>query len=587
MKIEFSPARKSAAGYALVLTLVFLAITMMLLGSIGSRVSNGSALTSRNNAYNTTVAAAESATETVISQMSRDFLHQALSINVNSYNGVLPGTIVPNDWPTNYQFSDGHGNANLTDVACQGWQQWTNLDSQFTGLYGLVSTYQITSNTRKLAGFSYPVTAGVRQGIQFTSIPIFQYAIFYTLDLEINPGPPMLVTGKTHGNADIYLAPQNTLEFMDSVGYVGHVYYNRSTNDPTGGGKTIPLFDAQDPQQVSTMTLPVGTDNNPSNIVQILDPAPIGEDPWSAAGRERYYNKSDLVITTTNNTVTVKFNEFEDGSSLTLVPTNTAGVGKSGYTFVNTNASFYDYREGKQVQATEIDVVALTNWLASGSGYALNLLAQTKMGHSINSIYVDDQRPGSGKLTAVRVINGKSLPASGLTVATPRPLYVAGHFNAPDLTPGSTNTALTAPASLVSDAITILSPNWSDSWDASTGLSSRGAANATVNAAFLSGIVPSVTTSAGVPHYSGGVENFPRFLEDWSSSTLTYNGSMVVMFASRYSTNFWIAPGTYYNPPTRKWAFDSNFLVMNKLPPATPQVRKIQRGTWSIVAASN
>jgi hypothetical protein len=263
-----------------------------------------------------------------------------------------------------------------------------------------------------------------------------------------------------------------------------------------------------------------------------------------------------------------------------------AGAGQTGYTFVNTNASFYDYREGKQVQATEIDIVALTNWMA-GSGYALNQLAQARMGHGINSVFVDDRRPGAGKLTAVRVVNGTALPPSGLTLSTPRPLYVKGNFNAPDLTPGSTNTSLTAPASLASDAITILSPNWNDSWDSSTSLSSRAAANATVNAAFLSGIVPSVTTAAGVPHYSGGVENFPRFLENWSSSTLTYNGSMVVMFPSRYATNFWIAPGTYYNPPTRKWAFDSNFLSLNRLPPATPQVRKTQRGTWSIVAASN
>jgi hypothetical protein len=234
---------------------------------------------------------------------------------------------------------------------------------------------------------------------------------------------------------------------------------------------------------------------------------------------------------------------------------------------------------------TDIDIAALTNWLA-GSGFSLNLLAQAKMGHSINSIYVDDQRPALGELPAVRVINGQYLPSSGLTIATPDPLYIKGNFNAPDLTVGSTNTSMTAPASLVSDSITILSPQWDDSWNSSTLLSARGATDATVNAAFLSGIVQSVTVDDQA-HYSGGVENFPRFLEDWSKSTLTYNGSMVVMFSSRYATNFWIAPGTYYNPPTRKWAFDQNFLSVNKLPPATPQVRKLQRGNWSMVAVSN
>ena len=67
---------------------------------------------------------------------------------------------------------------------------------------------------------------------------------------------------------------------------------------------------------------------------------------------------------------------------------------------------------------------------------------------------------------------------------------------------------------------------------------------------------------------------------------MTYNGSMVVMFASRQATNFWIGPGTYYNAPTRKWGFDKNFLDASKLPPGTPQVRKLQRGQWSVAAVN-
>jgi hypothetical protein len=584
MRIKSNPVRPTEQAYALLLTLVFMAISLMLLASVGTWATSESTLTARNNAYNSAVGAAEAATEVVIAQTSRDFLHQALSANTSTYASVLPGNYVPDGWPADYQCSDGLGNKNQTDIRCKGWQQWTNLDSEFVGLYVMITTYEITSNARRLTG-SYPVAAGVRQSIQFTSVPIFQYAIFYTLDLEINPGPPMIVTGKTHGNADVYLAPQDTLEFVDSVSVVGNIYFNRSTNDATGGSKTAPIFDSTYGQS-SSMTLPVGTDNNPSNIVQILDPPPFGEDPSSALGRERFYNKSDLIIITTNNLVTVQFNDYEDGSKFTVIPTNSpSGSGNSGYSFVKTNALFYDPREGKQVMGTDIDIAALTNWLA-GSGFSLNLLAQAKMGHSINSIYVDDQRPALGKLPAVRVINGQYLPSSGMTIATPDPLYIKGNFNAPDLTVGSTNTSMTAPASLVSDSITILSPQWDDSWNSSTPLSARGATDATVNAAFLSGIVQSVTVDDQA-HYSGGVENFPRFLEDWSKSTLTYNGSMVVMFSSRYATNFWIAPGTYYNPPTRKWAFDQNFLSVNKLPPATPQVRKLQRGNWSVVAVSD
>src|SRR5262249_26855250 len=102
----------------------------------------------------------------------------------------------------------------------------------------------------------------------------------------------------------------------------------------------------------------------------------------------------------------------------------------------------------------------------------------------------------------------------------------------------------------------------------------------------IGGIVESTTVN-NVKHYSGGVENFPRFLENWSGSIpVTYNGSMVVLFPSQYATNFWQNTGVYYNAPKRLWAFDVNFLQQNKLPPDTPQSRKPVRGQWSIVPST-
>jgi hypothetical protein len=381
------------------------------------------------------------------------------------------------------------------------------------------------------------------------------------------------------------VAPPSSLEFGDAVGVVGHIYTNRNPNDPTGGSKTAPIYDGPHVEHVSSLTLPIGVSNDPTNVIQILGIPPSGEDNRSQLGEQRFYNKADLIVITTNNTVIVEYNSNEDGSSFASVATNSlAGTNNSGYTFVKTNISFYDYREGKQVVGTEIDVGALTNWLAT-SGATLNNNAQSQLGHPINSVYVSDVRSVANKLTAVRMTNGRYLPTAGLTVATPQPLYVKGNYNAPDVTVGSTNTSKTKPASLVSDAITILSSTWDDTWTSATSLNTRAASDTTVNAAFLAGIVQSVT-AGGQGHYSGGVENFPRFLESWSSRTLTYNGSMVVMFPSRYATNFWISPGTYYNAPTRSWAFDINFLDPTKLPPCTPQVRKLQRGQWSVVSAN-
>ena len=60
----------------------------------------------------------------------------------------------------------------------------------------------------------------------------------------------------------------------------------------------------------------------------------------------------------------------------------------------------------------------------------------------------------------------------------------------------------------MADSITILSANWND------GTTSKmpTASTTTVNAAMLEGIVRSTNSN-----YSGGVENFLRLLENWSS----------------------------------------------------------------------
>jgi hypothetical protein len=126
----------------------------------------------------------------------------------------------------------------------------------------------------------------------------------------------------------------------------------------------------------------------------------------------------------------------------------------------------------------------------------------------------------------------------------------------------------------------VLSTAWNDA-NGNKSLPNRIAADTTVNAAFLGGIVPS-----GKGYYSGGVENFPRFLEDWSGRKLTYNGSMVVMYYSRYATGPWRGSDVY-SPPNRNWAFDLNFMDPAKLPPCTPQLRVLVRAQWAIVKPSS
>ena len=175
--------------------------------------------------------------------------------------------------------------------------------------------------------------------------------------------------------------------------------------------------------------------------------------------------------------------------------------------------------------------------------------------------------------------NGSTLPPEGLSVATPDPAYVVGNWNVKTTfngtsDAGSADTSHTLPSAIYSDAITILSSAWNPA-NSTLALSSRNAVSDTVNSAFLTGNVPSNGS-----YYSGGVENFPRFLENWSGQTFTYNGSMVCMFPSQIATAPWPGTGSVYNPPTRTWAFDTNFNNPYKQPHLMPQIISVQRGQW-------
>jgi hypothetical protein len=178
---------------------------------------------------------------------------------------------------------------------------------------------------------------------------------------------------------------------------------------------------------------------------------------------------------------------------------------------------------------------------------------------------------------AIILTNGATLPATGLTIATPDPVYIWGNYNVStdgtNLYTATSSTTHTRPASVLCDAITILSANFSIS-KSTNALSSRTATTTTINTALLAGNVP---TTTGV--YSGGFENFTRLLENWSGVTLYYNGSMVLMFESQIADGTW-GKSDVYNPATRTWTFDNNFLNTANLPPASPQISSFAKGKW-------
>jgi hypothetical protein len=106
-------------------------------------------------------------------------------------------------------------------------------------------------------------------------------------------------------------------------------------------------------------------------------------------------------------------------------------------------------------------------------------------------------------------------------------------------------------------------------------LANRVAGSTTANVCFISGNVPSANSN-----YSGGVENFPRFLEKWDGKTFTWSGSMVQMWQSQYASQEW-SYGSYYTAPNRAWTFDTDLLDPDNLPPGTPMVNAVVKRGWS------
>ncbi len=575
MKITFSSQKSNQAGSALALTMVMTGIALAILAGAMAWSANSIRLTHRSIQYTRSVAAAEAATEKVVSQITRDYLmggEKQVEDNLSNYRRLVPTSSDSTFW-NQWRFNDPNGNSDQTMVESRSSKAYVVLNSTYAGLRGFITTYTVVSDAQEATALQ-KVVAGVLQEIQLARIPIFQFAMYSSGDMEISCGQDFKITGRVHSNGQLYVEPDKILTFQSDVTAVNSILFQRhplDTRTPPAGSA---VYEARKDSHVAAMTLPIGTTNTPTAVREIIQPPPPGEDPNSPLGRLRYYNLADMILVVSNTGISVTSQKF-NGLVTSLVTTPILVSELSGGVVTTTN-SFWDAREGKTVRPIDIDVAALGNWSKTSPTLKGAIGASDKL----SSLYVLDQRTlAATNLSAVRIRNGASLPTPGLTVATARPLYVLGHYNAPSL--GTTNTSATRPASVIADAITILSPNWRDTNSTKT-VSSRNATPTTINAAILTGVVE---TTAG--QYSGGMENFPRFLETWGSANpLTYNGSMVKMFPSLYATNAW-GKTNVYSPPARNWAYDVNFNDATKLPPLTPSLMKVFRGQWATVAPNS
>ena len=430
------------------------------------------------------------------------------------------------------------------------------------------------------------VTSKVRRVFEKKFNTPWTWGLFYNGDLELNPNGNLTINGKIHTNSNLYtgsnkltLTEKTTFNGAWTTGYSPHDTMHTAT-------PTAPNYPSNLPPGQDSSYLPFGWDaqkmfnlgdNNPNNEGY----REIIERPVTAGGftdpvaPQRYYNQADIkILVDANNNLEIR-NSANQVITPTSSNTNDKNIAQAVRSATNQNETFTDNREGGVVRVFTVDISKLTQAINS------NLISDPN-GYGI-VIYMSDTSSSPGNRRGVRIKNGSAIPANGLTIVSDSPLYLRGDFNT-GTNPPSNTTDITrptasgytrSPSAIIADSITLQSNNWNDS-TSSSALASRVASNTTVNAALVAGNVPSANGN-----YSGGAENFVRFMEDWSNKRFTYYGSMAQIFPSQNAIGLW-GKDNVYTPPTQVWYYDSNF--EQKSPPGNLVFASyLQQQRWYLV----
>lgn len=473
---------------------------------------------------------------------------------------------------------------------------------------GTFSFFYLASADVTLPAVTGTLTAKVRRILEKRYSSPWNWAMLYGGELELHPDANLTLNGWVHSNTNVYVGngssdpgttPAPTLTLTDRLTYQGG--YNLGF-DPNDGPHTItnpqynvvaPNTDANFPPGHEQFYAPFGWDNskfsgsNPdaSGYHEMIEPpvSPYGPSSTDPFMNERMYNQAGIVITIdATNTMKVYLGSMASGRSDV---TGQTGIGNGGTAAtaatasISTNNVVDDFREASNIRVVDFDVAQFlakypTNTTKGWNGIVY--ITDTSAGTSV-PISLPGPTTGFTTKRGIRIKNGAKIPNGGMTVVSNNPVYVKGDFNS-----GRTSTTeppsnmgdptdpdvgyTRQPASIMGDAVTLLSNNWNDV-NTFLGLSSRIASNTTINGALMAGNVPTGTNGT---NYSGGGENFVRFLEDWTGKSFTYYGSMLGLYASTQATGSWgTNASNTYRAPTQYWYFDSSLSLDSTGNPVT------------------
>ena len=624
-------------GWSTLYALFAIVIVSIAIGVCMSTTSSTLKLIQRGRDYTGARIAAEGAIEYAWGAWKNSIQTQGGVISTTAATTLVSGSTVLNDLSGSSLFGLTYDSGTANLGSCSGTLQIQAVDAygvptssgtpapvpvslaDYPGWTGITYNYLasvrfVSSDTRDNPN---PVTAGGKRFFQYTVVPIFQAMFFYQDNLEIYDPAKMTVGGLVHTNSNLFLSAtsSSTLTFTGNVSYSGTYYpgyggglaSSGTSGTPPPGAESWSNVAMATPTYGSTVTqvpqmYPLGTGTSSANSVlsstssnpnindglhELIDPetTPLSTYPDpSQIANYRLYNQAGLIVkisgTSSHPTVSVT---AANGTSLTTAQTTAVASA------VTSKSTMYDMREGKNVNVDNVDMGTLSSAITGTS-------AGSEISGFNGIVYIYDTTSSSTDQT-IRLQDGGTLPGGtsatsyytkGLSMVSDNPVYVQGDYNtgATSSTTSNvpTNTGTSGsptvpnynrvPAAVMADAVVLLSNAWSDSNASNTNVTSRNASNTTYNMAILAGVVPSTSSN-----YSGGANNYPRFLEDWSGNTCTYYGSMAELFNSDTFTGPWDT-GNIYSPPSRYWFYDTNFSQANGAPPGTLHVITYTRGSW-------
>lgn len=618
-----APPRRRAS--ALVIVVAVSAITMISVSSLLSFSVHQRNMVTRREIALRELAAAERAVDSMVSRIlfAGRYRPDGLDGSYARFHEESLVVDVPADLLDGYQVADS-GVTSLTG-ATPSFGVVTDPTSPWFGQNVLTMRYEVFAQVREVGGNADRLRhPGIRlaRTVQVDLIPIYQYAIFYENTLELDAGQRIDVVGKVHSNGDFYLTTSSEAWYHKAITvanrFYGGIYspsngrtgsgtnINVTTNNGAGGWDRVQGTQASATQWLDSrytnwaseaidkfngylkdrthgvmpVQLPLPNEYSPRVIIE---PSSASDSP--AVASQKFANFAALKITgdpRNPSSVTVR------DANGNIVPKTYVDAGGTTRTWVTTG-SIYNGREMMMVDFIDVDGGRLRE--------AVNL-GRINIGNGV--VYVQPTQPtgstANSRQAAARLSNARLLPSDNydsFSFVSNAPVYTKGDVNKPN------NANDRKMVLIAGDSINILSNNFNDANYASgaSGVPANsafpiaptntgnngpnlGAGPTETNAIFMGGNTPSdgsPPAAAGsysyLGRYSGGAENYFRYLESWGSANPhTFNGTIMNLWQSQIAWKSWdknSAMGQqssgYYGPPRRIWAWDQTFAT--KFPP--------------------